>query len=358
MVCLNPKKAWQRNAQHLPWWQPDSNSWVKSKKIIFKKPKDIENYTEIEIPCGNCLGCKLDSANSWATRIALEIKDHEKNCFVTLTYNPENLNIQNGKMTLVKKDIQNFIKRLREKTKTKLSYFCCGEYGGKTHRPHAHLIIFGYEPDDLKLQSFSTTENKIFKSETLEKIWNKGFVGVQAANYKTACYTARYVQKKAGLKPNKQEKTGETKTEWKIDERKKEPYEHIIEKRKTTTTDQFGRQKEFILMSKKPAIGLNYWLKNKDKIIRTGGIILYDGEKTKIKPIPRYFKKLWEKENWQELYRYKNKCKEIMEKNKQKTLEKINLKNLSTDEEKNKIYYNYLKKNLEKRGNLLKRSQI
>lgn len=360
MSCFNPKRAWKLKFNGLPQYT-SSITYEKQKKLTFKRPDNTKNYQEIEIPCGHCLGCRLDHANSWATRIICESLSHKKNCFITLTYDNEHLNIKDNHMTLIKKDCQDFIKRLRTTTNLKLSYFLCGEYGTKTHRPHAHAIIFGYEPDDLKLHSFSATDNKMFTSKKLSKVWGKGYVCVQELNYKTACYTARYVQKKSGITPTKRELTGETEEKEKIDERSGEIYTSIINKRLTTNTDKYGRQKEFIIMSKKPAIGLEYWNKNKEKIKRNNGILIKIDDKVIIKPIPRYYKKLWEKEDYENLYRYKKICQDSLAKKRQEILDKISITNKSceelTEDEKNKIYNNYLKKNLEERGKYLKRNQ-
>ena len=90
---------------------------------------------------------------------------HEDKCFLTLTFNDENLP---KNQSLDKKFISDFIKCLREdmrrKKLPKIRYFLCGEYGsicnlcgnGKKHckcknntytlgRPHYHAIIFGYD---------------------------------------------------------------------------------------------------------------------------------------------------------------------------------------------------------------------
>lgn len=359
MSCFKPKKAWKLKFSTL---ETSPNVYEKQKKIKFKRPSNIEDYQELEIPCGYCLGCRLDHANAWATRIMLESKDHKKNCFVTLTYDNNHININKNHMTLYKKDIQDFIKRLRHHTKLKLSYFGCGEYGSQTFRPHAHLILFGYCPNDLKLQRFSATENKMYTSEELSKIWGKGFVCIEELNYKTACYTARYVQKKSGITANKRKYTGEIEQKEKIDERNGKVYTTTVNKTLTEKFDKWGREKEFIVMSKKPAIGLNYWLKNKEMIKRNGGILIKIDDKVKLKPIPRYFKKMWEEENWEELYKYKMKCQNDLAKKRQETLEKITTSSKKceelTENEKKEIYNNYLKINLEERGKYLKRNQI
>jgi len=48
-------------------------------------------------------------------------------------------------MSLVKSDVQKFIKRLRKahgQFHTPIKYYAVGEYGGKTLRPHYHIILY------------------------------------------------------------------------------------------------------------------------------------------------------------------------------------------------------------------------
>ena len=194
MTCVSPITAWKKKFSSLT---DPPEIYYRDKKIKFKDPKS-KNYEKIKIACGHCIGCRLDHANMWATRIALETQEHKENCFITLTYSNEKVpKTPNGHLTLRKKDFQDFIKRLRAHLKTKISYFLCGEYGENTHRPHAHACIFGWKPNDLQQIMNSKTENAMFTSKELEKIWGNGFVVVQELNYNTACYTARYVQKKS-----------------------------------------------------------------------------------------------------------------------------------------------------------------
>lgn len=360
-MCTRPYSAWQKKFSSLT---DRPEKYYSDKKIKFKLPVDWWNYNEIKISCGECEECVLNHANSWATRIIMESRLHKENCFITLTYSNENLPLNGNHMTLRKKDFQDFIKRLRfHLGNKKILYFGCGEYGPRTHRPHGHFIIMGWKPDDLKIQGISKTEQDMFTSKTLEKIWGKGFVTIEPVNYRTACYTARYCQKKAGIKKNKREYTGEFEKIEKIDERNGKKF--IVNKNllKTSRFDKFGREKEFIIMSKQPAIGLEYWNKNKEIIKRNKGILIKIDDKVLLKPIPRYFKKIWERENLEEYLAYDYKQKNEQEQNKDKTIKKITT-------EKKYLDNNLLVDNLEKRLNeikdynlknkikLLKRSQI
>ena len=110
---------------------------------VRNKHKDINDQNlVINVPCGKCIPCRKRRASHWSFRIMEESKISSSACFLTLTYE-EAPYTQNGFPTLVKKDYQNFLKRLRKLAPNKkLKYFACGEYGTQTQRPHYHAIIF------------------------------------------------------------------------------------------------------------------------------------------------------------------------------------------------------------------------
>jgi len=147
----------------------------------------------MELPCGQCIGCRLESSRQWAMRCVHEASMHENNCFITLTYDAENLPPDGG---LKKKDFQNFMKRLRKQTKAKIRYYHCGEYGDQTNRPHYHAILFGYNFDDWQYLFNSPGGEPIYTSKTLEKIWQNGFVTIGTMTFESAAYVARYCMKK------------------------------------------------------------------------------------------------------------------------------------------------------------------
>lgn len=97
----------------------------------------------VQIPCGQCLGCRIDHAKMWADRCMMELQDHQESYFLTLTYDDVHirhmvLDCDDGEPcevpTLYKKDLQDFWKRLRKDGQT-IRYFACGEYGDHTCRP-------------------------------------------------------------------------------------------------------------------------------------------------------------------------------------------------------------------------------
>lgn len=166
----------------------------------------------IEIPCGQCIGCRLDYSSQWASRCMLEMKDHEHNCFLTLTYDDDHLHdvwscrlsdrTEQLPNTLDKKDLQGFWKRLRERTGEKCRYYACGEYGDQSGRSHYHAVVFGFDPrcsdyfDDIKLYSSTDQGYNLYESEKLNKIWRNGRVIIADASWESCAYVARYVMKK------------------------------------------------------------------------------------------------------------------------------------------------------------------
>lgn len=170
-----------------------------------------------EIPCGRCIGCRLEYSRQWANRCMLELQYHKHAYFVTLTYNdvhiPEGfycINEDTGEAaiswTLRLKDFQDFMKRVRKYKGVGIRYFACGEYGSQTFRPHYHAIIFGLQLEDLVPFGKNPLGHQYFRSEFLEKCWSQrlpgkvyeslGFVGVAPVTWETCAYTARYVMKK------------------------------------------------------------------------------------------------------------------------------------------------------------------
>lgn len=139
--------------------------------------------------CRKCIECLQVRANEWGLRAHFELKDHEENCFITLTY-------ENNPIYLVKLELQRFIKRLRKKiSPKKIKYFSCGEYGDQKLRPHFHIIIFGYDFKDKVFVKMSKSDKAIYYSAELEKIWGYGMCTVQEANIQTVRYSAKYSTK-------------------------------------------------------------------------------------------------------------------------------------------------------------------
>ena len=182
--------------------------------------KDISD-TWFPVPCGHCLGCKMEQAQAWTVRLQLEasLYPDELNHFITLTYDEAH-----NPVSLIKKDVQKFMKRLRH-TFGECRFFLCGEYGSTTARPHYHLLLFGCNIPDLR-PHLLTDPDGLYISKTLDKIWKFGNCIVGKVTQQSIGYTARYTVKKLAS-----------------DREHKEMLNRI------------GLTPEFILMSRKPGIG-------------------------------------------------------------------------------------------------------
>lgn len=240
-----------------------------------RKAFGIQGYS-IDLPCGRCVGCLLERAKSWALRCVHESQMHEHNSFITLTYHPDHLPLNNS---LEKKDFQKFIRALRQGTKKKIRYFMCGEYGEPTEknnyiaRPHFHALLFGLSFPDQYLWRVQNG-NRIYRSPTLEKYWTKGHSEIGTISYASAGYVARYCLKKQHGETGKREyaitdfETGEL-----LDEQREHPY---------------------IAMSLKPGIGETWFHKFKSDLFPHDYAITPDGRKT---PVPTYYRKLLARED-------------------------------------------------------------
>lgn len=194
------------------WAERDQFDSPEGRKFLEKKYRRVQ-----PIPCGQCIECRLNYAREWATRAMLE-KNYGYNggaypdgttWFLTLTYADEYLhqstkvNTETGEIhrgiSLYKKDMQDFIKRLRYYYPSmNMKYISAGEYGGQTLRPHYHLIVFGLplEQWDFKKIGMSPTNDPYWKHEKLTKIWGKGNVTIGRVTWESVAYVARYTLKK------------------------------------------------------------------------------------------------------------------------------------------------------------------
>jgi len=78
MSCFKPLQAFQS-------LRPKSNGKA---LIFFDKPR-FTICKDIQIPCGRCIGCRLERSRQWAVRCEKEIQSYEQrglpSCFITLT---------------------------------------------------------------------------------------------------------------------------------------------------------------------------------------------------------------------------------------------------------------------------------
>lgn len=176
---------------------------LKKNSIAYKKGVRTFN-------CGTCPECLAQKSRYWALKSYYEAKDSVA-CMVTLTYNnyiyDRKGNIigetDPSQLRVDKKDCQKFFKRLRkqlDKKGIKIKYLITAEYGKRTHRPHYHAIIFGYDfPDRVPLKQ-SKRGNLIYRSAELNKIWKHGLTTVDCVNIKPSVirYCTKYAIKDVG----------------------------------------------------------------------------------------------------------------------------------------------------------------
>lgn len=248
--------------------------------IIYNKKTALTEF--IQVPCGQCIECRLNRSRKWADRCMMELQYHNESHFVTLTYDndhiPKNeiIDMDTGEMnynaTLVKKDLQDFMKRLRRAyeysgKENQLRFFACGEYGSQTMRPHFHLILFGLEldNDDLSLYKRNFNGDNLYNSKLIEKCWKNGFSVVADVTWETCAYVARYIMKK-----------------------------HLG--KDSDFYDRFGIEPEFTLMSRRPGIARQYYEDHKEDLFTQDFVALPTKEGSRKVYPPPYFEKLFEED--------------------------------------------------------------
>ena len=78
--------------------------------VRYLSGKKYEFLKMVSVPCGICQDCLKSHARDWAVRIMAETKAHEKNWFITLTYDDDHLPFDG---MLVKDEISKFNKKLK-----------------------------------------------------------------------------------------------------------------------------------------------------------------------------------------------------------------------------------------------------
>lgn len=181
MACYHPIRAWYGRTRSESGKRP----------LVFNARDAVHTGASVLIPCGQCIGCRLEKSRQWAMRCMHEASLYDENCFITLTYDEEHLP-EDG--SLRKEDFQLFMKRLRKHFKERdIRFYHCGEYGTQCGRPHYHALIFGFDFYDKFPIQDSKTGLPQWSSFTLSRLWGKGFVTIGRLTWESAAYCARYV---------------------------------------------------------------------------------------------------------------------------------------------------------------------
>lgn len=237
MACYHPAKAYR----------------CADGSVVFAQLARFDIVGDIRLPCGQCIGCRIDRSREWAARCMHEAQMHEQNAFLTLTYDDEHLP---ANCSLDYRHFQLFMKRLR-KAGAKPRFFMCGEYGDNTFRPHYHCLLFGHRFDDLRHWKLGSTGFPIYTSVVANQFWKLGNVYIGEVSRQSAGYVARYCMKKVN---------GDL------------------------AAEHYGdRQPEFARMSLKPGIG-STWFARYGADVLPCDYVVADGIKV---PVPRYYDKLF-----------------------------------------------------------------
>ena len=173
------------------------------------KLKDVD----FPVPCGKCIPCQKKRRSDWSFRLEQEYLNSNSAFFITLTYDDLHLPFVTSKgkfsvkPTLNKKDLQKYIKRLRNEhvkfikrvsserkvkiTSRPIRYYAVGEYGTKTARPHYHLVLF-----NMDIANLTPIKSK----------WNKGHVDIGSVTSASINYVTKYMFKPFDTKNDQRER--------------------------------------------------------------------------------------------------------------------------------------------------------
>lgn len=247
MACYDPIRAYQR---------------VADRSVFFGRVKSGDDCRVLSLPCGRCIGCRLDYSRTWATRCVHEASLYGSNCFITLTY-------RDDRDSLCKRDFQLFMKRLRKAFEPrKVRFFGAGEYGSLTSRPHYHACLFNCDfSDRRRLKGGAGSSTTLYRSGQLESLWTEGISSVGSMSFASAAYVARYCLKKI---------TGD---------RARDHYSRLDAEGRV-----FSIEPEFALMSRRPGIGREWAERYRRDLLNSGGCVVVNGHEVSM---PDYYRSVF-----------------------------------------------------------------
>lgn len=293
---------------------------ISADKFELERTENTNYFKKQIIPCGKCIGCRLDYSREWANRGYLESLTSEGTWFVTLTYNEDMIKVPDWVEdpsgitycnpgdwggTLVPKDLELFLKNLRQiiqrnykkakrawkkdkkmdkpRKPRPIRYMACGEYGSETERPHYHLIIFNLElPENDLYHPRLINKNVYYQSHLIERCWTKkdgsfrGICNICPASWNTIAYTARYITKK------------------------------VNGAQKDVHYGEKGQMPEFFRVSRMPGIGEQYYREHWEEIYKNDSIVIHNREGAITTKPPKYYDELFQQEHpeeWKEIQR-------------------------------------------------------
>lgn len=276
-----------------------------TKKYIYGRcfnPQKVKIYNQVthnyelkEVPCGKCYHCRMTKINEWVSRMYCQSLFSKYVYFVTLTYSPFDFDfdyknntsvvfrlaydtnyilsdintfhkLQYQPLTLSKSHLQKFFKRLRKNTGVKFQYFACGEYGSCYSRPHYHVIIWSnylISKDDIQ-DSWSIEGYKIGDIDFNDLRANGSFSNLNirslSENKNNASFCFKYVCKY--LLKDKFFNFDDFQTK-----------KYLLNLFYSLKSDNYGIKdftkdySPFVLMSRNPALGFDYFVKFKKEFL-------------------------------------------------------------------------------------------
>lgn len=252
MPCYSPIVAFRRDV-------PGHKADIRFREFIDSR--------QFNLPCGRCVGCRLEQSRQWAVRIMHENSLHERSCFITLTYDEVHLPPD---LSLDVAVWQKFAKRMRKELGS-FRFFHAGEYGSVNFRPHYHAIIFGHDFSFDRMQGNISSSSPLFVSPTLQRLWPYGHHSIGDVTFESAAYVARYVLKKV---------TGQMADSH---------YERV----RAVDGEIFRVAPEHVTMSRRPGIGVDWFSKYSSDVYPHDRVI---SRGYPAKP-PRAYDKLLERDN-------------------------------------------------------------
>ena len=246
--------------------------------VVFHESARVDVVRSLQLPCGQCVGCRLERSRQWATRCMHEASLFRNNMFITLTYSDEHLPEDKS---LNYDDFQRFMKRFRKHYKgievrdgkRPIRFYMAGEYGEQFGRPHFHACIFNFRFDDQKVFKRTSSGSVIYTSQKLSALWPFGYASIGDVNFQSAAYVARYIMKKVNGQ--------------------------LADRHYEVVTDDgeiIKRTPEFTKMSLKPGIGFDWYEKYKSDVYPHDYVVV-NGRK--VRP-PRFYDKKFKLEHPEE----------------------------------------------------------
>ncbi|WNK13823.1 MAG: replication initiator protein [Microvirus sp.] len=167
---------------------------------------DKSTGESITLPCGKCYPCLSRRASGWSYRLMKEERISSSSYFITFTYDDEHVpRTDNNFKTLYKRHLQLFFKKLRKLHPPRcIKYFCAGEYGTSSYRPHYHAILFNLDLSKLlnKRDAYFIKTRQIIldgKSPFHSQLWPHGHITIGLTTAASVGYTLKYMMKESRI---------------------------------------------------------------------------------------------------------------------------------------------------------------